>query len=340
MKYYTNSKSKKAKGWVIAGSIVGVIAVFFLVINLIPPAKVVENNPFLVKEGELPMLAAHRGGSITSPENTLKAYESALNDYDVDIFETDLWLTKDGYVVLNHDSDINRCSDVEVITGSSESYKIADHTLDELQNFNMGYNFAGVDNSYPYRDLVTTTQEDRKDVIKQNDLSIVTINDLFDRYYDTNKDLLFIVEIKNGGEKGYQVADILDDLLTNTYPDYKDRVVIGTFHNEIENYLKEEHQTLHRGASTGVAAKFVITTLTFTNLFDFDDFTCLQLPLSMYGIDLTWDIYIQEAHERNAAVQYWTINEEDEMRKMIEKGCDAIMTDDPGLLREVLNSYK
>jgi glycerophosphoryl diester phosphodiesterase len=40
------------------------------------------------------------------------------------------------------------------------------------------------------------------------------------------------------------------------------------------------------------------------------------------------------------AVQYWTINDETEMRKLIEKKCDAIMTDDPDLLRQVLNSYK
>ena len=40
------------------------------------------------------------------------------------------------------------------------------------------------------------------------------------------------------------------------------------------------------------------------------------------------------------AVQYWTINDEAEMRHLIDLGCDAIMTDNPKLLREVLNSYK
>jgi glycerophosphoryl diester phosphodiesterase len=40
------------------------------------------------------------------------------------------------------------------------------------------------------------------------------------------------------------------------------------------------------------------------------------------------------------AVQYWTINDADEMRMLIKKGVDAIMTDDPLLLIEVLKEFK
>ena len=50
--------------------------------------------------------------------------------------------------------------------------------------------------------------------------------------------------------------------------------------------------------------------------------------------------YIKRAHRRNIAVQYWTINEEEDMRHLIDLGCDAIMTDDPALLKTVLDSYK
>ncbi|MFA7529377.1 MAG: glycerophosphodiester phosphodiesterase family protein, partial [Bacilli bacterium] len=42
------------------------------------------------------------------------------------------------------------------------------------------------------------------------------------------------------------------------------------------------------------------------------------------------------AHRRNIAVQYWTVNDEDTMRKLIKAGADAIMTDDPDVLCEVL----
>ena len=57
-------------------------------------------------------------------------------------------------------------------------------------------------------------------------------------------------------------------------------------------------------------------------------------------LDLTWKTYIVRAHRRNIAVQYWTINDADDMRFLIERGADAIMTDDPLLLKQVLEEYK
>ncbi len=339
MKFYTNNKLKKTKKWIITGSVLGVIALFLLTINLIPPVKVMEDNPFLVEEGELPMLCAHRGGKVSNPENTLKAYKNSLRDYDIDIMETDLWLTKDNHLVLNHDSTINRTSDVEEFTGSKEDYLISDHTLDELKNFNFGYNF-NINGEYPYRDLVTFDQENRKEVIEENDLSIITIEDLLGTFYEDNKDLLFIVEIKDSGERGFLAADILENILRENFPDYLNRIVIGTFHTEVENYLKTEHPSLLRGASTGAVIKYCVMNWTATNLFNYDNYVCLQLPTSQMGIDLTWDYHISEAHQKNIAVQYWTINDEATMRTLIEKGCDAIMTDDPALLKSVLDSYK
>ena len=319
----------------IFGIVLLVITVFFVVINVIPPTKVMSYNPF-ISTGDKPMLCAHRGGSISNPENTLKAYKSAVSEYGVDILETDLWMTKDGHLVLNHDETINRTSDVEVMMDSDKKYKIEQFTLAELQNFNFGYNFKDENGNYPYKELVNDKTPNRKEIIKNNDLSIVEIDDLFEYFYKDHKDLLFIVEIKNPGKLGYQACNILDDLLTNYYPQYKNRVVIGTFHNEIEQCLKNEHDSLLRGASTGVAKKFIITQLLKVNLFDNDKFSCLQVPTSQ-GLDLTWDTYIKRAHRRNIAVQYWTINDEAQMRKLISKKCDAIMTDDPGLLRKVLN---
>jgi glycerophosphoryl diester phosphodiesterase len=49
---------------------------------------------------------------------------------------------------------------------------------------------------------------------------------------------------------------------------------------------------------------------------------------------------IRRAHRRNMAVQYWTINDADDMRKLINMGCDCIMTDDPELMRQVLDEME
>ena len=83
------------------------------------------------------------------------------------------------------------------------------------------------------------------------------------------------------------------------------------FHDEIEDELKANYPHLLRGAPTGTAAKFILTTFTGLNLFDGSDFACLQIPMSYdLGITLKLDkaSIIKQAHERNVAVQSSTAN--------------------------------
>ena len=328
------------KTLIIIGSIIALVGVFEAVINIIPPEKVVEHNVFIKdKNASRPMLAAHRGGSLNNPENTLKAFKAAVNNYGNDIIESDIWLTKDEKIVFSHDKSIDRMSDVKLFDNTKEEHLISDYTLDELQNFNMGYGFKNKNNEYPYKDLVSVNQVDRKDVLKANDLQILEVEQLFNEYYVSKPDLLFIVEIKNGGEKGYKAANVLDDLLTNKYPNYKNNVVVGTFHDEIAKDLKANHPTILRGASTGEARDFVLTQMFGVNIFNKADFVCLQIPTSynLKGIKFTLDkkTFINLAHRRNIAVQYWTINDANEMKHLAKLGCDCIMTDDPELFNEV-----
>ena len=165
---------------------------------------------------------------------------------------------------------------------------------------------------------------------------------LFAEFYESNPDLMFIVEIKNSGELGYEACRILSETL-NQYPKYKNQIVVGTFHDEIEQELKTNYADLLRGAPTGTARQFVLTQFLGVNLFDNSDFACLQIPTSYdvgIEIDLDKKTLIQRAHRRNIAVQYWTINDGDEMRELIELGCDCIMTDNPELLKSVLAEYQ
>ena len=103
---------KKHRALKIIAIILAAVILFFVIINIIPPKKNVESNPFRVEKGELPMIAAHRGGGDCNPENTLLAFREAVNTYNVEILESDLYLTKDGYLVYNHDSYIDETCNV------------------------------------------------------------------------------------------------------------------------------------------------------------------------------------------------------------------------------------
>ena len=334
---------KKYKALKIIGIILAVIVVFFATINIIPPKKNVENNPFVVKKGDLPMIAAHRGGGLNNPENTMLAFREAVNTIGIDIIESDLYLTKDGYLVYNHDAYVdetcNANGDIsleevkKLCEDESKRHYIKDMTLAELEQYNFGYYFKDNSGNRVYKDETE---------LERMGLQIATVDKLFEEFHKTNPDLLFIVEIKNEGEDGYKACKILADTLEK-YPVFKNRIVVGTFHDEIETELKTKYPSLMRGAPTGTAAKFILTQFLGVNIFDNSDFACLQIPTSYdLGIKLTLDkkTIVDRAHRRNIAVQYWTINDADEMRTLIELGCDCIMTDDPILLKSVLEEYK
>ena len=291
-----NVELKMGRGLKVFVCILLALALIVAAANIIPPQKVLEDNPFLKEEGALPMIAAHRGGGLSNPENTLMAYRAAVNEYDIQICETDLWMTSDGHLVYSHDASINRMACPE----GAEPVLITEHTLEELRAYNMGYNFVDpFSGEYPYRDL---SEEEQLEL----GLKILEFHELLEEFYDTNKDLLFIVEIKNEGERGFEAANIIDKPLTER--------------------------------------RFVITQMLGVNLFFPTDFACLQIPMSytLKGVhlDLTRQSYIDRAHRKNIAVQYWTINDEDDMRFLIEHGADAIMTDDPQLLHRVLEDYR
>ena len=93
-------------------SILAVIIVFLLVINFLPPEKNVESSPFVVGNGQPPLIAAHRGGSANNPENTMLAFREAVNTIGVDIIESDLYLTKDGHLVYNHNAYIDETCNI------------------------------------------------------------------------------------------------------------------------------------------------------------------------------------------------------------------------------------
>ena len=336
-------RTKRKRGLKIFACIVAAIILFMIVINVIPPKKNVAYNPFIVKDGGLPMVAAHRGGSEDNPENTVLAFREAVNTIGVDVIESDVYLTKDGYLVYNHDEYIDRTSNVNgdvtleevdsLCKDKANRHYIKDMTLAELEQYNFGYYFENEEGVRIYKDVVD---------VEAAGLQIATADKLFEEFYETHPDLLFIVEIKNDGELGYQACRVLSDTL-NQYPKYRDRIVVGTFHDEIELELKTRYPDLMRGAPTGTAAKFILTQFFGVNIFDTGDFACLQIPTSYeVGITIALDkkTLIDRAHKRNIAVQYWTINDPDEMRRLIELGCDCIMTDKPRLLKEILEEYK
>jgi glycerophosphoryl diester phosphodiesterase len=68
------------------------------------------------------------------------------------------------------------------------------------------------------------------------------------------------------------------------------------------------------------------------------DAGCAQLPPRYKGLKLVDRRLVEAAHERDMQVHVWTIDDADEMVELLDLGVDGIMTDEPALLRKVLEN--
>lgn len=81
-------------------------------------------------DGPTPRILAHRGLALEHAENTLGAFGAAIAT-GVEILETDVHLSKDGQVIIAHDSDLER---VAHLPG-----RVADFTASELGDMDLGF---------------------------------------------------------------------------------------------------------------------------------------------------------------------------------------------------------
>jgi glycerophosphoryl diester phosphodiesterase len=76
-----------------------------------------------------PRTVGHRGASALAPENTLRAIELAI-EFRLDLVEVDVYLSRDGEVVVIHDEDLKR------LAGRSDA--VAELTAAELARVDLG----------------------------------------------------------------------------------------------------------------------------------------------------------------------------------------------------------
>ena len=273
------------------------------------------------------MLSGHRSGGGIAPENTMMALKNCVEsrEYQLDVFEFDIHLTADGIPVLIHDGTLDRTSDAASVFGA-EGVRVGDKTLAELKQLNMGAKFRADDGSAPFAGLTG-------DAVPE-ELRIVTLDEAL-AYLESSGTYHYIIEIKNSGETGYEAADILYATLVK-YGALQ-RTVVGTFHNEITAYVDTTYPDMLRSAGFNEAIEFYIYSLLKLEKKGGWPFVALQIPTTDYTVNLGTSRLINYAHKNDIAVQYWTINDPEEMAYLQSIGADTIMTDVPDKGAEVLN---
>jgi glycerophosphoryl diester phosphodiesterase len=335
-----------SKGIKITALVMAVIIVAWGVIALLP----IKNKYWIVnpmrKEGELPILIAHGGGNREFPDNTLEAFYNAYSVDERVMMETDVSITKDGVVILSHDTTLDRKTNV---TGAIIDWNYSDLIAQEVD---FGYtnptddndclsgereHFKGADGQEKY----PTDVEYPEGVAPRHETVFLatTLEELIVAFPNNRIN----VEIKQSGEVGMRALKEVLRLLKehNAF----DRVVVASFHEE----LYQEFQRLQENDEVdprfmyspayGDSIKFFVLHALGLDVFFKEQLCVFQLPMEEYGIKLATKGFIKSVHDHNYAVHFWTINEVEDMEYLIEIGADGIMTDYPHRLREVYENY-
>lgn len=285
------------------------------------------DNPFITGETAI---SAHRSGAGQYPEETLAAFRGCTEDPDaaVDYFEFDLHMTADNILVLSHDPTLDRVSDAATVFGA-EGVLVRDKTLAELKELNIAAQFVSDAGEMPYADLHGDAVPD--------ELRILSLDEVLD-YLTSAGGYRYIIEIKDGGDVGLAAADRLYATLNER--DLLDRVIVGSFRDEVADYITANYPDMHRSASPEEVVQFY-----FAALLGKKDFSCsydvLQLPFgdaeSSFGINLGTTTVINFAHAHDLAIQYWTVNSEEDMAYLASVGADALITDYPDKAVQILS---
>lgn len=258
-----------------------------------------------------PIVLAHRGGSRLAPEHTMIAFEKA-HSLGVDGFEIDIRLTKDEEIVVFHDESVDRTSDG---TGS-----IKDYTLQELKQLNFGYHFEDLDGQFPY---------------KEEKVEIVSLRELFEAF----PNLYINIDIKDHPDT-YE-GSLMPSKLWRLIEEFEaqNRIVITSFYSEqVDRFnLYAQNQVALGAGENDVRKAFTAFTSQFGHLYH-PKVDVFQIPVKHGMVSLDSPRFIAFLAKLNIPVHYWTIDDEDTMKSLVENGAKGIITDRPDIAVSVLQS--
>lgn len=329
------TKTKSKKGLKALAIIIVIIAALAIFVNV---AGFHKSNPSQIKDYDTKNqyilastdISGHRSGGGIAPEETMMAFKNCAENsaFSIDVFEFDLHITSDDVLVLLHDDTLDRTSDCEEVFGEKD-VRPETKTFEELKKLNMGAKFENENGETPYAQLKGDDVPD--------ELRILSLDEVLD-YLTSAGDYKYIIEIKNNDDLGRKGVDILHKMLVER--NLIDRVIFGTFHGEVSEYVDENYPDMTRSTGIVEAIEFWWAALTDSDSYE-PPCKVLQLPYGSpfqnLGMNTGTATMINYAHKNDMAIQYWTVNDEDDMEYLISVGADCIMTDYPDVLYNVKN---
>lgn len=245
-------------------------------------------------------IVAHRGFSAQAPENTVAAFKLAW-EHGADACELDLFLTSDDQIAVLHDKDTKRTTGVARL--------VKDSTMAELQSLDAG---SWKNKIYKGEKIPTLAE------------SLATMPLGSKRFF---------LEVKCGPE----VVPVLAKELGGQWKLRAAQVCIIAFDRTVAQECKKAMPWIkvYRLSSEKENKKTV-------------DLTQLIADTKADGLDgldlgLKWkwnEAMVKQIKEAGLEVYVWTVNRPADARRLAQLGVDGITTDDPVMLRQVLDELR
>jgi glycerophosphoryl diester phosphodiesterase len=281
---------------------IGILVVIYVVLALL--SKPAESHVYFEEGPPRPWNIAHQGGDGLWPSNTMFAMEQAA-EMGVDVLEMDIHQTADGTLVVMHDETVDRTTD-----GNGQ---IKEMTLAELKELDAGHNWTDDDGqTYPYRG---------------QDITVPTLEEIFARFPNYR----MVIEIK-------QSAPSITEPFCDLIREYgmEEKVIVGSFSQDVVNEFRQVCPEVATSAGqTEVITFFILSSLFLENIYT-PEALALQIPETRSGITVLTNRLIEAAHKRGMEVQVWTIDDQEDQKRILEMGVDGIMTDRPDHLMEAI----
>ena len=249
---------------------------------------------------------AHRGGAALRPENTIAAFDHGLS-LGADGLEFDVHLSRDGAAVVHHDTTLDRTT--------NGRGPIAAHTAAELDRIDAGYHFEapGGAGEYPFRG---------------QGFGIPRLRDVLARY----PGIPLIIELKSPDPALAQ--RVVDDIRA---ADAIERVALGSFYWRALNHAREDEPRIRTGSSRE-ETRWLLYRSRLRWPPKRTAFQELQVPETVGRTVVVSPRLVRDAHRAGLPVKVWTVNEADDMRRLLDWGVDALISDRPDIAVGVVAS--
>lgn len=277
---------------------------FMLLITLIVSAVstkkyATDDSEIYARQKKSPEITAHRGNSITAPENTLVAIKYAMHS-GADFVELDVQETSDGKIVVMHDTNLKRT------TGINKN--VSDMTLDELNKIDAGSWFSD----------------------KFNQSTIPTLEQVL-IMCQLEKKIKLNIEIKPDSH-GHITKELVR--LLEKY-NFTNRCIITSFDRNAISAIKKEYPTIKVGYIYSFLNSY--NYLNNNGYMEPADLTTHEVDaVSLYYKLITKET-VDQFHKKGIMVYAWTVNTAEDIELMGQLEVDNIITDNPDLAISLFN---